>query len=309
MKITTFGPVGIIIAFMLFLFPTLSGLKYPTFYRIHFDEELAFKHIETQLSFGPRTPGSAAHKSFLVWAQEELEKNNWQVELQNGVMMGHPLTNIIAKKGSGEKVIILSAHYDSRIIADQDPKYPQLLQPVPGANDGASGVAILMELSRVLNVPDDKKIWIIFYDLEDNGNIQGWEWILGSRYFAENMKIRPDKVVNIDMVGDKDLNIFKEWTSNAGSNDEIWKVARDLGYEEYFIPEYAHSIIDDHTPFLKMGVNAVDIIDMDYAYWHTLSDDISNVSAKSLGIIGRTIEGWIEENVLVNFFESITIPQ
>ena len=91
------------------------------------------------------------------------------------------------------------------------------------------------------------------------------------------------------------LTIYKERNSTASINDDIWGIASELGYEEVFIPQYAYSIIDDHTPFLRLGIEAVDIIDMDYPYWHTTKDDISRVSATSLGAVGNVIEKWIEK--------------
>ncbi len=163
--------------------------------------------------------------------------NDWKVEYQTGEMNGHPLTNIIGRKGSGKQVIILSAHYDSRLVADQDPQYPTVSEPVPGANDGASGVAILLELSRVLDIPRDKEVWIVLFDIEDNGRIPGWDWILGSQYFADHLEQTPSMVVNLDMVGDADLKIYKERNSTAELNDEIWQVADRLGYGNEFIPE------------------------------------------------------------------------
>jgi glutaminyl-peptide cyclotransferase len=260
-----------------------------------FDQTLAFQNIETQMAFGPRVPGSEAHQAFIDWAGAELTRNDWQVELQTGEISGHALTNIIGKKGQGDEIIMLSAHYDSRIVADQDPEFPTVSQPVPGANDGASGVAVLLELARVLTIPKNKQIWIVLFDLEDNGNLQDWDWILGSQYFADNLDIRPAVVVNLDMIGDTDLTIYKERNSTASITDEIWGVANQLGLSDVFIPEYAYSIIDDHTPFLRLGIKAIDIIDMDYPYWHTTKDDISKVSAKSLGAVGNVIEKWIEK--------------
>jgi glutaminyl-peptide cyclotransferase len=260
-----------------------------------FDQTLAFQNIETQMAFGPRVPGSEAHQAFIDWASTELKNNDWQVELQTGEISGHVLTNIIGKKGQGDEIIMLSAHYDSRIVADQDTEFPSVSEPVPGANDGASGVAVLLELSRVLTIPKDKQIWIVLFDIEDNGNLQDWDWILGSQYFADHLETRPSLVVNLDMIGDSELTIYKEKNSTASVNDEIWSTANQLGLSDVFIPEYAYSIIDDHTPFLRLGIKAVDIIDMDYPYWHTTEDDISRVSAKSLGVVGHVIERWIEK--------------
>ena len=222
----------------------------------------------------------------------ELESAGWQVEVQESEALGHPIQNIVAKRGDMSPQIILGAHYDSRIFADNDPDPANHSQPVPGANDGASGVAVLLELARVL--PEDTvPIWLVFFDAEDNGRIEGWDWILGSREFVRNNPLQPRSVVIVDMIGDADLNIYKERNSNQELTDEIWNVAASLGYDNVFIPEYKFSILDDHTPFLEAGLPAVDIIDFDYPYWHTLQDTPDKVSAESLQAVGETLQAWI----------------
>jgi Zn-dependent M28 family amino/carboxypeptidase len=178
------------------------------------------------------------------------------------------------------------------MFADEDPDPMKQLEPVPGANDGASGVAVLLELSRVL--PQDiVPTWLVFFDAEDNGRIQGWDWILGSRAFVMDLDAHPNAVVIVDMIGDADLNIYKERNSNQDIVNEIWAVAAKLGYEQVFIPELKYSMIDDHTPFLDAGISAIDIIDFDYPYWHTTHDTVDKVSAESLSIVGSTLQEWI----------------
>jgi Zn-dependent M28 family amino/carboxypeptidase len=163
---------------------------------------------------------------------------------------------------------------------------------VPGANDGASGVAVLLELARVL--PDDTvPVWLVFFDAEDNGRIPGWDWILGSREFVRNNPLQPQAVVIVDMIGDADLNIYKERNSNPELTEEILSVAKSLGYENVFLPEYKFSMLDDHTPFLEAGIPAVDIIDFDYPYWHTVQDTPDKVSAESLQAVGETVQAWV----------------
>ena len=163
-----------------------------------------------------------------------------------------------------------------------------------GTNDGASGVAVLLELARTL--PEDTSpIWLVFFDAEDNGNIEGWDWILGSREFVKNNIIQPRAVVIVDMIGDADLNIYKERNSNAELMDQIWNTAKSLGYEDKFIPEYKHSMLDDHTPFVEAGLPAIDIIDFDYPYWHTMQDTTDKVSAESLEIVGNTLWTWVAQ--------------
>ncbi len=262
-----------------------------------FNGLLALQSVEYQTSLGPRTPGSPAHAQAISWMESELTRYGWTTEIQETRIMDKPIKNVIAWRGEGRPWIILGAHYDSRLIADHDPILKNKVLPVPGANDGASGVAVLMELARVIPRELDKRIMFVFFDAEDNGGIAGWDWILGSRAFAESLgsdpKSYPDAVIILDMIGDSDLNIYKEQNSDETLSAEIWEQAAALGYPEYFIPEVKFAILDDHTPFLELGIPAVDIIDFDYPYWHTTNDTLDKVSAESLQIVGETIFAWL----------------
>jgi len=259
---------------------------------ISFNEERAFADVENQLAFGPRTPASEGHAKFITWLESELKESGWQTTIQQGEMMGHPIKNIVARRGDETPKILLIAHYDSRLLADNDPDPGKHSFPVPGANDGASGVAVLLELSRILP-RDSVPLGLVFLDAEDNGHIPNWDWILGSRYFVSEMDFRPQAVVLVDMIGDADLNIYKEVNSDPGLTSQIWEVARNLGYEQYFIDETKHQILDDHVPFIEAGIPAVDIIDVEYQYWHTTMDTADKVSKKSLEVVGDTLLQWI----------------
>ena len=259
-----------------------------------FDGQRAYADVQTQVAFGPRSPGTDGHAQIVAWMRAELESAGWQVEVQESEALGHPVQNIVAKRGDASPQIILGAHYDSRMYADNDPDPVNHTQPVPAANDGASGVAVLLELARTLP-KDSVPTWLVFFDAEDNGRIEGWDWILGSREFVKNNVLQPRAVVVIDMIGDADLNIYKERNSNTGLTDEIWGVANSLGYEKQFIAEYKYSMEDDHTPFLEAGIPAVDIIDFDYPYWHTVGDTTDKVSAESLEVVGKTLWTWITQ--------------
>jgi glutaminyl-peptide cyclotransferase len=259
---------------------------------ISFNGDRAFADVEKQLSFGPRTSGSLAHQKFIEWLTAELEKSGWQSSIQQGEMMGNPVKNIIAHRGEQPPEIILVAHYDSRLFADNDSNTDNQSQPVPGANDGASGVAVLVELSRIL--PEDTiPIGLLFTDAEDNGRIQGWDWILGARYFVSNLKFHPKAVIVVDMIGDRDLKIYKELNSDPELTSQIWDVAKRLGFEEYFIDEPKYNIIDDHMPFVEAGIPAVDIIDIEYPYWHTTQDTAEKTSPNSLSVVGETLFQWM----------------
>jgi glutaminyl-peptide cyclotransferase len=257
-----------------------------------FDGNRAYDDIKHQLSFGPRTTGSKAQEDFILWLRERLKISGWESDIQVAEILGHPIKNIVAMRNDKPPKIILLAHYDSRLFADNDPDPRKQSQPVPGANDGASGVAVLLELARILP-SDTAPVWLVFLDAEDNGRIPGWDWILGARAFVPTLINKPQAVILIDMIGDADLKIYLEKNSDPELNRQIWDVAKSLGYENTFLAEQKHSIIDDHIPFLEAGIPAIDIIDIDYPYHHTTSDTADKVSPKSLEIVGTTLFNWV----------------
>ena len=154
-------------------------------------------------------------------------------------------------------------------------------------------MAVLLELARSLPKDLDKQIWLVFFDAEDNGNIPGWDWLLGSQAFVDSLQGKPDSVVVIDMIGDANLDIYLEQNSDKGLSTSIWAEAARLGFSSKFIPLPKYSMLDDHTPFLKAGIPAVDIIDFDYPYWHTTQDTADKVSAQSMQIVGDTLQAWL----------------
>jgi glutaminyl-peptide cyclotransferase len=259
---------------------------------LSFDGNQAYADVHTQVDFGPRTPGSEGHAKVREWMRAELESAGWQVEVQESSLLGHPIYNLIAKRNDEPPQIILGAHYDTRFLADHDPDPLKQTEPVPGANDGASGVAVLLELARSLPV-DTVPTWLVFFDTEDQGKFEGWDWILGSRAFVDEVQVKPQAVVIVDMIGDADLNIHFEKNSNIEIRTEIWDTAAQLGYGDVFIAEEKFSMLDDHTPFLQAGIPAVDLIDFDYPYWHTTQDTPDKVSAESLDAVGETLWHWI----------------
>lgn len=260
-----------------------------------FSGERAYADVQAQIQFGDRIPGSNGHQQTVEYIQKELKAAGWKVELQETTYQGHPVQNITAKRGNSTSPILLAAHYDTRMFADQDPDESLHTQPVPGANDGASGVAVLLEMARVMPA-EQKNVWLVFFDTEDQGHIKGWDWILGSKAYAEALTVTPKAVVVIDMIGDADLNIYREQSSTKTLTDQIWQAASDLGYADNFINEEKFNMLDDHTPFLDKGIPAVDIIDFDYPYWHTTQDTTDKVSATSLATVGNTLLAWLKSS-------------
>lgn len=278
--------------------PKPTSAPTPTPVPLVFDGQRAFHHVVVQCDFGFRPTGSEGWQATGDYITAVLQDSGWVVEVQEFHYQGTLVRNIIGRSLTGPQdtdegppVVILGAHYDTRRSADmEDPSVP-----VMGANDGASGVAVLLELARTLE--QDKlqsDVWLAFFDAEDNGRLDGWDWCVGSSYMAENLAIVPEGVVVVDMVGDADQQLYLERNSDAELQAQIWDVAADLGYTGWFVSEYKYAIYDDHIPFAQRGIRAVDIIDFDYPYWHTTQDTIDKVSADSLGRVGHVLEVWLE---------------
>jgi glutaminyl-peptide cyclotransferase len=273
-----------------------------------FDGDHAYNvYLIPQMNIGPRPAGTAADRATGDFIIAELRNSKWEAVTQEFDYRGVQVRNVIGKAGQGRgPVIVIGAHYDTRKLADQDKAHPD--QPVPGANDGASGVAVLLELARTLDVSKLKnEVWLAFFDAEDNGDIAGcvvapppcsdnspWPWSVGATYVAEHISPKPGAVIIVDMIGDKDQNIYYEQNSDKPLQEQLWGIAARLGYSEQFISQERWSMEDDHTPFLQHGIRAVDIIDFDYPYWHTIQDTTDKVSGASLGRVGRVLQVWLE---------------
>jgi len=266
-----------------------------------FDSRRAYDDILTQCSFGPRAPNSEAHDlaedylfSTLSATTELCRRQHFEY---HDSLTGNTLqlTNIIASYNpNARRRIMLCAHWDSRPRSENDPDSGKRELPVPGANDGASGVAVLLEIGRILQRRTPSVgVDIVLFDGEDygrNGEVAGW--FLGSEHFAKNLgSYRPRLAILLDMIGDRDLQICREVISerNAGElNDYIWKIARESG-SSAFIDSVNHTVYDDHVPLISRGIKAVDIIDFDYPYWHTQEDTPDKCSPHSLEIVGQVI--------------------
>lgn len=264
-----------------------------------FDEARAFADLEAQVGFGPRFPGSPGHEACRPWLVERLRAAGGTVSEQAfaDTVYGRPylLTNVRARFGPRTGPwIVLGAHWDTRAKADQDPDPAKRELPVLGANDGASGVAVLLEVARVLGeTPPPVGVEIVFFDGEDlgeGGDVEGF--CRGSRrYVRELSHPRPQLAIIADMVGDKDLALYYEQNSlNAARNivERIWSGAGKVNAPA-FIPDARHNVYDDHAPFIEAGIPGVDIIDFDYPAWHTAGDDLTQVAPGSLGQVGRTL--------------------
>ena len=290
------GFAGIVVWFGFMAAPAVSQYL-PDSLSKNFDGKAAYRHVTAQTDIGPRPSGSQGIRQAQQYITQKLTKYRWSIEYQDFRYRGTPARNIIAKAGQGKgPVIVIGAHYDTRRRADNDPSADRRSDPVPGANDGASGAAVLLELARSLDKSKLKnEVWLVFFDAEDNGRLDGWQFIAGSTYFANNLTVDPEAVIVVDMVGDADQQLYKEQNSTPWLVDQVWGTAGKLGYDKWFLPTVKYSMLDDHTPFLRKGIPAVDIIDFDYPYWHTTQDTADKVSPDSLARVGRVLETLLEE--------------
>jgi hypothetical protein len=268
-------------------------------YPREFDGRSAFHYIETQVGFGPRIPGAAAHQRMAAWLDSSLRTRADTVIVQSWTHVtakgdSLPLTNFVArfKPAAGKRLLFL-AHWDSRPHTDS-PISPDSTKPVPGANDGGSGVALLLGVADVLKrAPPTIGVDLLFVDGEDYGDFTKApdDVLMGSRYYAAHPVGGPQPLyaVLFDLVADKDLQIFQEGNSLVGAPEVVelvWDTAKDLGYAGTFVATPKHTLIDDHLELQKAGIRAIDVVDFDYPAWHTKDDTIDKVSGASLQIVG-----------------------
>jgi Zn-dependent M28 family amino/carboxypeptidase len=273
--------------------------------RLDVDGARALARVQRQVQAGPRVPGTPAHDSIRVWIEGELARLGAEVETQKFVdsTLGRPLelTNLVGRYGPnvGRRVALI-AHWDSRPWCDQDPDSTRRDDPVPGANDGGSGVAVLLEVAELLaHRPPAIGVDLVFVDGEDLGTPSAVDgWCRGSKEFARRLRDgRTPEVAAafvFDMVGDRDLDIHPVVRSAERSSNLVQLVldgAHATG-ARHFYSDPRWDPYDDHVPLLEVGVPAVDIIDFDYSAWHTSRDLPDQVSAASLAEVAR-VAAWI----------------
>ncbi|OLC43334.1 MAG: hypothetical protein AUH75_02975 [Gemmatimonadetes bacterium 13_1_40CM_4_65_7] len=264
-----------------------------------FNGRTAFTYVEKQMSFGPRIPNKPGHEQTGDWLLSALRARADTVIVQEIRHVTHRgdtlhLRNFFARfrPEATERVLFL-AHWDTRPMADRAANLAQQRMPVPGANDGASGTAVLLGVADALKArPPAGGVDLLFVDGEDYGDFADTNDVLiGSRWFAAHLPpgYQPLYAVLFDMVGDKDLQIFEEGQSVAFAPEvvqRVWRVAADLGHEHQFVPGVKYPLTDDHVSLQKVGIHAIDVVDFDYPYWHTTEDTLDKVSAESLQIVG-----------------------
>lgn len=283
-----------------------------------FSEDSAYTYIEKQCSYGPRTMNSRAHDLCGNWIEEKFKSFGLTVQHQQADSRLHDGTkitirNIIASYNpEASSRIIISGHWDSRPWADNDPDESLHTTPIDGANDGASSIGIMLELSRQLSTAAQNDtiptptigIDFICWDAEDagtHGRFSSSTWCLGSQYWASH-RHTPDYTanfgINLDMVGSARTVFCKETVSMQYAPNvvqKVWSIAAKAGYGKYFIDVEGGEVTDDHVPLCRSGIPCIDIIGIDAeqgtfpATWHTVSDNLSNICKPTLKAVGQTM--------------------
>jgi acetolactate synthase regulatory subunit len=264
-----------------------------------FSGPTAFTYVEKQMAFGPRIPNKPGHKQTGDWLLAELRARADTVivqEIRHVTLRGDTLhlRNFFARfRPQATERVLFMAHWDTRPMADRSENLGQQRLPVPGANDGASGVAVLLGVADALKARAPANgVDLLFVDGEDYGDFADTNDVLiGSRWFGAHQPAgyQPLFAVLFDMVGDKELQIYQEGNSVAFAPEvvqRVWRVAAERGHERQFVPSVRHTLTDDHVALQKRGIHAIDVVDFDYPYWHTTEDTLDKVSAASLQIVG-----------------------
>ncbi len=313
--------------------PMYETLKKSNF---KFNSSQAYDIILKQVDFGPRYPGSEGiEETRHLIASELLPTQKWRITYQNFSKkwidnQNVTLVNIICEPfghDSMQPSFLLLAHYDTRLWATNDPDPVKRKQPVLGANDGASGVAVVLELGRVLledyNITNFQ---LVFFDGEDQGNIWGWDWLVGSRFYVKSQEFRSQNLsfaILLDMVAGTNATFKREGYSDQYASElvtQIWNEADALGFSNYFVNQSGNRIIDDHLPLCQEKVPAIDIIDdfiKRFKPWHTSFDNLTFIDAKTVDAVGQTLEsalfrlatttGWLSNLSTINFHTPVII--
>ncbi len=272
-----------------------------------FDGAAALTRVEQQLAFGPRIPGTAGHAAMAAWldslaragADTVVVQRWWHHTLRGDSI---PQVNILARfNPAATERILYVAHWDSRPRTD-GPGQTDTTQAVPGANDGGSGVAVLLGVMDALKKQRPTQgVDLLFADGEDYGHFTtplGPDVLIGSTYFSKNLPgpAKPRFAILFDMVGDKDLRLPIEGFSQIAAPDVVdlmWSTAEKMGYGHIFVRESGQPMTDDHTPLIAAGIRTIDVIDFTYPAWHTKDDTIDKLSAASRAAVGNVAVGTI----------------
>ena len=285
--------------------------------QVKFNADSAFGHVEAQCNFGPRVPGTAAHKACAGYLENYLRTHCDEVVVQRPTLTTFDGTRLEAVNLIGvinpqaERRILLVAHWDCRPWADSDPDPAKVNEPVMGANDGASGTAVLLELARIFQAQKPEVgVDLLLTDVEDWGAEDNEDsWALGTQYWVANRhkeSYKPLFGILLDMVGAKGATFHREAFSEMYAPsvvDEVWRIAAEQGFSQFFIDSSTGGgATDDHVCINKGGIPCIDIIDMRqdsstgfYPGWHTTHDTVDQIDTATLQAVGQTLAALIYE--------------
>ncbi|WP_300920808.1 M28 family peptidase [uncultured Muribaculum sp.] len=283
---------------------------------VNFNADSAYKYVKTQVDFGPRVPGSTGHAACADYLINSLSRYGadtvivQRAALKNYLDGDMPIINIMGRYGVDKpERVLLVAHWDTRPWADSDPNIENRARAVPGANDGASGVGVLLEIARQMSAKrPDVGVDILFVDGEDSGRSDGWgaseeTWCIGTQYWIKNMPYTqstlPRYGILLDMVGGIDATFPREYVSDyyaRAINDKVWSMASASGYGKVFSNDQRGGLIDDHTFINRAGIPCIDIIECGHPetgtfspVWHTVNDDMEHIGKSTLKAVGQTV--------------------
>lgn len=291
---------------------------------VEFNSDSAYSHIAKQVAFGPRVPGTAPHAACADYIISQLDGADTiliqKCQAKNFKGENLALTNIMGRFNlQAQKRILLAAHWDTRPWADNDGDKSNHSTPIDGANDGGSGVGVLLELARLFSEKmPSVGVDLLFVDGEDSGDSSGLlennddTWCLGSQYWSNHTPYSPDNRpaygILLDMVGGRNAKFYREYTSElaaSGINSKVWAIANASGYGDRFINTVRGAVNDDHIHLNKAGIPTIDIIECGNSStgsfpptWHTLQDNIDNIDRATLKAVGQTVANtiYLEKN-------------
>lgn len=277
-----------------------------------FNADSAFAYTKAQVDFGPRIPSTEAHTNCLNYLVNKFKSFGGEVFVQKGAAKtydgkNHQLKNIIAAFNP-EKTqrVLITAHWDARPFSDQDSDPKMKDKPFDAANDGASGVAVMLEMARQIQLKQPAVgVDFILWDIEDYGSsndesVAETTWCIGSQYWAKNPPVngyKPLFAINLDMVGGSNARFTQDEVSTKYALEivqKVWGIGNEIGYSAYFVGERSPSLIDDHYWINKAGIPCIDVVDFSadavfYKNWHTQLDNLNNIDRNTLKAVGQTV--------------------
>ncbi len=278
-----------------------------------FSADTAMARLKSQVAFGPRVPGTDAHKETAKWLIDRIAENNPDTIIVQSPEITFPdgkkaeIHNILGQWGlDRQERVLLLAHWDTRPVADEDPEAANRTHPIDGANDGGSGTAVLLEIARILSqsLPPAVGVDILLVDAEDSGIPDDeMSWCLGTQYWTDHLPYKPTSMprfaILLDMVGGRNAKFHREYLSDQFAGpivNKVWSAAATAGYSSRFPNMTGNALTDDHVFLNRAGIPAIDIVENRNQAtgsfnptWHTLDDNIANIDPTTLGIVGEVI--------------------